>query len=83
MPACCQEIVLKSKSKKSHAELADLLGVYKYMFDEKRIADIEKGLFDQIQIIMTAACHLVRSLTFCSLESLFFTEKNKVVNRDT
>ena len=45
MPACCQEIVLKSKSKKSHAELADLLGVYKYMFDEKRIADIEKGLF--------------------------------------
>ena len=45
MSACCQEIIVKIEQTEIPSGVADLLGVYRYVFEEKRIADIEKGYF--------------------------------------
>jgi hypothetical protein len=45
MSACCQEIVVKIENEEVPSRITDLLGIYRYVFEEKRIADIEKGYF--------------------------------------
>ena len=46
MAACCNELDLQLQNDSTQdSVIKDLIGKYKYVFDEKRIAEIRKGNF--------------------------------------
>ena len=45
MSACCNELTLTIENADEDTEIKDLAGEYKYVFEESRIEEIEKGYF--------------------------------------